>query len=453
MGMRITFSWIVECIFVNFIIPYPNEELFKKEQCCTYAACGGILQMPIIIQGEVYKMKKNEILLWLGRWTSKIGNIVFDYVNSVLIVGLQTENSILLALYQGSESIIKIVFSLLGGAVSDKSNARKLLIITDMISASICIGLSFFTDSKYLAYLLLVANVLLELVSAFNSPSYKSIVRKAIDKERVAQFNSISNGGSEAIGLIAPLLGVVIIEFFGPKCGIIFNGITFFISGLLECKIVTENAINKKKDVHIIKDVLDGVKYLISERRLFSLIIFSMIINFVLAGYNLMVPYSEVMFQNIYPHFYSKLLIVEGVGGLLGSVVSSKLRFHMDKVVGRMITFILGAGLSLILIVPLSSSSAPFLIMLPFLCFIVCVTIYNVQFMTYVQLAVDEDYIGRVFSMISTVTTLLLPIGAIFFSLILKPTNKVCFTAFGIIISVLSFVSYMVLGRKRGNRI
>ena len=32
------------------------------------------------------KERKNESLLWFGKWTSKLGNIVFDYANSVSIV-------------------------------------------------------------------------------------------------------------------------------------------------------------------------------------------------------------------------------------------------------------------------------------------------------------------------------------------------------------------------------
>ena len=43
----------------------------------------------IIIKMEVFYMKKlekNEVLLWFGSWTSKIGNIVFDYANSMSIV-------------------------------------------------------------------------------------------------------------------------------------------------------------------------------------------------------------------------------------------------------------------------------------------------------------------------------------------------------------------------------
>ena len=36
---------------------------------------------------EDKKIRKNEALLWFGSWTSRVGNIIFDYANSVSIVG------------------------------------------------------------------------------------------------------------------------------------------------------------------------------------------------------------------------------------------------------------------------------------------------------------------------------------------------------------------------------
>lgn len=398
--------------------------------------------------------KNNEILLWLGRWTSKIGNIVFDYVNSILIVSLCTKNSFLMAAYQGSEAVVKILIGLFGGAISDKHNARKMLILTDMFSALLCLICSFLIKSKFIAYIIVIINVLLEVSSVFNSPAYKTIVRKAIKSERVSKFNSISNGGSEAIGLLAPLVGVVLIEAFGPRSGMIFNAVTFFVSAIIECRVVMERSTTKKKSTHLIKDVVDGAKYLISNSNVLFIIIFSMCVNFVLAGYNLLIPYTEVMYKEFFPHSYSILLIVEGLGGVLGSIISSKIRFDIDKTCKKLIFLVLAAGVALCLVFPITLLKVYIIILIPFLAFIIFITIYNIQFMTYVQLKVDEEYIGRVFSMITTLSTLLLPAGGVFFSVWIKPNDKVSFTymgAFIVIISLVSLICLMRLGKRNDN--
>ena len=43
--------------------------------------------------------------------------------------------------------------------------------------------------------------------------------------------------------------------------------------------------------------------------------------------------------------------------------------------------------------------------------------------MSYVQIAVDENYLGRVFSIIFTVAVLFMPVGSFAFSLFINPSN------------------------------
>ena len=93
------------------------------------------------------KERKNEALLWFGKWTSKLGNIVFDYANSVSIVGAFSHAPWVLALYQSSETVIQIVFNLIGGAKADSGSRKKILIVTDVLSAAICLAVSFFVAS------------------------------------------------------------------------------------------------------------------------------------------------------------------------------------------------------------------------------------------------------------------------------------------------------------------
>lgn len=57
------------------------------------------------------KLEKNEKLLLAGQWTSHIGNILFDYANSVTIVSAYAKTAIVLAVYQSSETLISIIFT------------------------------------------------------------------------------------------------------------------------------------------------------------------------------------------------------------------------------------------------------------------------------------------------------------------------------------------------------
>ena len=135
-----------------------------------------------------HRIRKNEALLWFGSWTSKIGNIIFDYANSISIVSAFAGKPWILAIYQSSETIIQILFNLVGGARADTGNRKKIVIITDILSALICGILSFFVKTHLMAQVMVIANALLALVYAFNSPTYKSMIREVIVKERIGFF-------------------------------------------------------------------------------------------------------------------------------------------------------------------------------------------------------------------------------------------------------------------------
>ena len=121
-------------------------------------------------QNRVRGIRKNEALLWIGGWTSKFGNLVFDYANNVTIVNLIGKPWVL-ALYQSAETLIQILFNLIGGAKADHGNRKRLVIVTDLIAACICAFLGLFIGSGWMAQVMIVANALLAVVYAFNSPT------------------------------------------------------------------------------------------------------------------------------------------------------------------------------------------------------------------------------------------------------------------------------------------
>ncbi|MCR4933033.1 MAG: MFS transporter, partial [Lachnospiraceae bacterium] len=224
------------------------------------------------------KSKRNEGLLFFGRWTSKIGDIVFDYVNSVVLVHAFTKSSWVLALYQSSQTIVQIIFNLIGGAIADGGKRKKILITTDLLSAIVCLIASFFVQSKLVAVALISANALLALIFAFSSPTFKAIVREMVSKERIVKYNSISNAGKELISMAGPIIGVALMSLVGARGSLIINAITFFISAISECLLVkldNETKEEAKAKKNLIRDIKEGLKYLYNEKPILALLILS----------------------------------------------------------------------------------------------------------------------------------------------------------------------------------
>lgn len=386
-------------------------------------------------------MKKNEALLWFGSWTSRIGNIIFDYANSISIVGAFSGAPWVLALYQSSETVIQIIFNLIGGAKADHGSRKKILILTDFVSAVICIILSLFVDSAYLAAVMVIANALLAFVHAFNSPASKAIIREVIEKDRIGFFNAVSHTGGELIGISGPIIGVGLVGLIGTRGALLFDAATFLLSAAAEFYLtkINENAVSRKSPKPVLDGIAEGFQYLLHKKQILFLVILSSLVNFFLAGYNLLLPYTNLMFSDA--SFYSKALTMEAIGGIIGSAVCAKLSGRFHRNVTALGLFLFCTGFSLVL-EPISALlGGVWLCLVPYLLFGLSLTAFNIQFMSYVQISVDEEYLGRVFSIIFTVAVLFMPLGSLVFSVCIDPAAVHSYYIIGGGISVLALLS------------
>lgn len=397
------------------------------------------------------KGHKNEWLLWFGKWTSKLGNIVFDYANSVSIVGAFSHTPWVLALYQSSETVIQILFNLIGGAKADRGSRKKILVITDLLSALICLAVSFFVASPRMAEVVITANALLAVVYAFNSPTYRSIVREMVNTERIGIYNSVSNGGGEVIKIAGPMVAMLLVRWIGVRGALMFDALTFLLSAVSEMLLAPLSAAERKntQKKSIFRDIAEGFAYLLREKQIFFLILLSAFVNFFLAGFNLLCPYTDVMYASFGVEFYSKVLIMEAVGGILGSLVSSRLGSRVKENAQIMSMFLGAMGVSLA-IEPLAALTGSAIICLvPFLLSGTALTVFNIQFMSYVQLRADDAYLGRVFSIIFTVAVLFMPVGSFAFSFLLDTSDPVGFAVVGGGILMLAIVGVAAFREKK----
>lgn len=389
--------------------------------------------------------KTNSLLLSLGSVTSMIGNIVFDYANSIWIVGLASNSAKIMGLYQSSQTITNILLNLIGGYFSDTRNRKRLLVFTDILSALICFVSSFFLDSTIALYLIIFANIALAILFSFNSPAYRALSKETLLSNYIGKYNSILTFFSEFVRVLGPVLGLFLMNLFSIRFIYIFNALTFLVSAILEnnIKIIYPNE-NKEikggvKEAFV--GIFEGIKYIKSHNEIFNLILLSSLVNFFLSGYNLLIPYTNLIFKR--SDFYSKCLVAEAFGGIVASIITRRINFEGLRNTSRISISLMFNGISLILFYILNIFSNNMIInLIPIFLFGISLTIFNITFMTNIQLLVDSKFLGRVFSIIFTVAVMFMPIGSIFFSLVFNVKEMKNFTILGIGITILSIFYY-----------
>ncbi|MCT4543820.1 MAG: MFS transporter [Vallitalea sp.] len=381
---------------------------------------------------------KNNILLVTGNIVSKIGSSIHRIALNSWLISI-SHNAALLGWVNAITHIPMLLFNFISGYLADTRDKKRIIVITDLISGLVCILFAIFVNvNRIYIPLIIVVNITMAICSSLFSPSLRALVPAIISKDTIKKTNAILSNLSELVKIIAPALTAYLLslDFITIKTLFIANGISFLISSISEMFIdYTYSVENNKKTSFgdIFDNIKDGFHYLKSNVILFKLIIFAMITNFFLSGYNVLLPYySEVVLND--SKLYGIALSFEAAGAIVASLfiyLSKKKIVELNDIVKATIP----QGICLAIAVYPHSY---FLLISVFL-FGYFLSRFNVLFFTYVQSYCDEKYLGRVFAVIFTIVGILMPIGNVTFGYLSQTLKNYTFIVIGCGILIATF--------------
>ena len=396
------------------------------------------------------KKIKNISYLVTSKGISKIGDIMFDFANNTFLAGLNPTSLSLVAIYQSLEKVIGVLFNLFGGVIADSFKRKKIIIGTNFLSGAACIVLSLISKEQWLVYAIVITNVILAFMSAFSGPSYKAFTKEVVKEDSISKLNSLLETTSTVIKVTIPMVAIFLYNILGVRGVLLLDGLSFLMAALLILFVTPVNEeVDKKEEMTIsgvFNDLKVGFKYVYSHKPIFIIIILSALVNFVLAAYNLLLPYSSQMFEGISDRLYGSFLTAQAIGGFLGSILSGFVNRSLSS--RRLLLFSACSGLMLMLTAPLYFIFHNLIILIfsPAL-FSLFLSIFNIQFFSIVQRDVDNEFLGRVFGIIFSVAILFMPLGTVFFSVVLNPNNTFNIFIIGVSITVLSLIFSTLLKR------
>ena len=389
------------------------------------------------------KKTKNISYLVMSKGVSKIGDIMFDFANNTFLAGLNPTSLSLVAIYQSLEKVIGVLFNLFGGVIADSFKRKKIIIGTNFLSGIACIVLSLISKEQWLVYAIVITNVILAFMSAFSGPSYKAFTKEVVKEDSISKLNSLLETTSTVIKVTIPMVAIFLYNILGVRGVLLLDGLSFLMAALLILFVTPVNEeVDTKEEMTIsgvFNDLKVGFKYVYSHKPIFIIIILSALVNFVLAAYNLLLPYSSQMFEGISDRLYGSFLTAQAIGGFLGSILSGFVNRSLSS--RRLLLFSACSGLMLMLTAPLYFIFHNLIILIfsPAL-FSLFLSIFNIQFFSIVQRDVDNEFLGRVFGIIFSVAILFMPLGTVFFSVVLNPNNTFNIFIIGVSITVLSLI-------------
>lgn len=337
---------------------------------------------------------------------TKIGNMLYDYGNSVWLASMGTIGKTVLGIYQISELVTGILVNPFGGVISDRFSRRKILMTTDLVCGLLCLAISFIRNDRWMIAALIVANIVQAIAFGFSRPANKAIITEVVEKDEIVTYNAHLELVLQVVSVGSPVFSFLVLQFASLHATLLLDALTFFIAFVLVAFLPKEVAkVQEKKQFtgkDIFSDIKEGLDYIWHQKEIFFLLLVASSVNFFFAAFEFLLPFSNRLYG--VKGAYATILTLGAIGSILGALVANKMKSSM-----KILLFLLimaGVGV-FIMGLPLP----------PYLSFsgnLVCeffVTIFDIHVFTQVQTKVEDDYLGRVLSTIYTLAVLFMPIA------------------------------------------
>lgn len=337
---------------------------------------------------------------------NKIGNMLYDYGNSVWLASMGTIGQTVLGMYQISELVTSILVNPFGGVISDRFSRRKILMVTDFVCGILCLAISFIRNDSWMIGALIGANIVQAIAFAFSRPANKAIITELVEKDELVLYNSRLELVMQVVSVSSPVLSFLVLQFASLRITLVLDALSFFLAfglvALLPKK--EEKTLGEKKLTFkvIFSDIKEGVHYIVKQKEIFFLLVMASSVNFFFAAFNYLLPFSNQLYG--VQGAYATILTMGAIGSIVGALLASKIKASME-----MLLFLLAlTGLGVMIMGFTLPSYLTF--SGNFICELF-MTIFNIHFFTQVQTKVEGEYLGRVLSSIYTLAILFMPIA------------------------------------------
>lgn len=405
---------------------------------------------------EAQKLKRGTYHLWTfmtSKLISTFGANVYSFAISFYILQL-TGSATNFALNLICSILPRTIAAPFAGYVADNFSRKRTIILAQAASVLAIAGLLTVSLMNGLSLTAIyITTCLLSLTSTFSGITFTSSISGLVDENRIQKAMSLNQMSISLASIVAPALGGVLYGAVSIPVFLIIYLIASLVALILDSTMDFQ-LFAKRSHVPVAgqeKEKLwvsmkEGFAYLKTKPVIQTIIFIALFINFFFGSFQ--VGYSFVLIEKLgmkSEHFG----ILEGafaVGMLLLSVyltIRKEIKYPLITAkYGTIGLALVIGGIAVPLLVPFSYQAMFVFYLILMLAIGSFLTIINTPIGVMMQKSVDDDFKGRVISILETMAQVLMPLGTVIYGFLYDwvAAEWVLFISAGIIIGIALFM-------------
>src|SRR5713226_6997275 len=379
-------------------------------------------------------------LFWTGNFLSNVGTWMQNLALGWLIL-VRTNSPFLLGLNGFLGSAPSLVFSLPGGAIADRMNRRKLMIVTQTAMMLLALILAALTSFRVIKIgEILTISFLTGLASALNNPAYQALVPDLVEREDLLNAIALNSAQFNMSRAIGPTLAGLALGSLGAAGCFYLNSFSF-LALIVALLIITVPPRPLQEGPTVWGAMLDGLRFVGRNRPIIVLLSVPAFLSLLGLPFVVLMPVVARDLLNVDALGLGYLMAGAGIGAVIAALVlaAQGSAEHKERfILGSAIVF----SLSLILLAQMHSFRWAFCILVVFGGTMVgALALTN----STLQIASPPELRGRIMGMYNLAVLGLAPIGSLQAGIVAETLGARFALALGGVVCAAYFIILLIL--------
>jgi MFS family permease len=205
-------------------------------------------------------------LLWIGQAISYFGDMM-NTTGLAIMLFLVTHSPSMVALGLIAKAAPTVLFGLIAGALVDRFNRQRVMILTDVVRAVLTMTIPFFALT-WLPGVFIVVFLVATASTLFN-PAKQAILPNLVPAEFLVKANSLMSSSEKTMELLGFSLAGLIAAIAAWQPLFIVDAATFIVSAITLLGVADRSRI-QARSVRLLDDIKEGSRFVLTNRTLRS---------------------------------------------------------------------------------------------------------------------------------------------------------------------------------------
>ncbi|HLA97133.1 MAG TPA: MFS transporter [Anaerolineales bacterium] len=218
------------------------------------------------------------------------------------------------------------LFSLLGGAVADAANRRKLLFATQFLLVLVASVLAWLTfRGELVLWHIYLLTALQAMAASFDTPARQAMVPNLVPARDLASAFSLTSIGHQTGAIVGPALSGLVIAYLGQPYAYMINAVSYLavFGALLLIGPVEQQADPGRRNAVDLHAIREGIRFIVSHPIILSTMILDFFATF-FSSANTLMPIIARDILGVGAIEYGWLSSAQAIGALIAAGIVSQ---------------------------------------------------------------------------------------------------------------------------------